>query len=666
MKSSVIHWLTAAFVLTTLVAIGNSAAAGPCRPDQVAGFYRGYTCDLTEAGVRSIPTNSTALRMLSTGDGRHMRGNLTLPRLSVLKVLEYDVTRGLDASSEIRPFGQLPDLEILQLFHATRADDFRFVLSAGIFSGLNGLKRLILSDLGLDDLPMRVFDGLDNLRILELNKNRLSQIPDGTFTACCQTLSVLTLSRNQISDLGLVSRQGLSRLRTLDLSGNKLTVLHELDFAGLENIVNIDLANNGLERISERSLRGLSRLESLHLSKNRLSFSNEDDDDDDSAPNTISSNQSEAVCRGPFCGLISLQTLDISHSNVSCLPAVHELVSLTKLDISWNNIDGLSYEQFACLQRLVELDLSRNHITTLSRAFRRAFNRLTFIDVSSNPWHCECDVYWMAEWLASTTYISPADEAYIEVNNLRGTRCAMPVPDQFLTEAYVNRSIECDDSGFDDEDTAETENIQHISTNADDEGHWANDKTTFHHETTDDVTGRSLSDPENIRLPSKADDTTDDNDHISKELTHFTDSSEDIVSSMTTTSPSSDQTTPQTMTLSSVTEEIRTLDEQFVTEMTKLEQMKTCDLLVSSVMDNMKTLDSLLQKTTENIDTLNRLLMTTIDTVAESAERTRERTSTGSLVADEQQRNSLSVRNRPNVVFQMSVILTVSVFVVSV
>lgn len=635
MNVSVIRWLTAALVLSAFVALG---LASPCRTDIVAGLYDGYTCELTEVGVGSIPTNSTAIRMLSTEAPRHTRGNLTLPRLLVLKVLEYDVTRGLDVSE--RPFVQLPDLETLQLFHrVSSADDFRLVLHAGVFEGLNGLKRLILSDLGLDDLPIGVLDGLDNLRILELNQNRLSQIQAGTFTACCQTLSVLTLSRNQISDLGLVSRHSLSGLRTLDLSGNKLTALNELDFAEFVNIVNIDLANNEISRIDEQTLRGLSKLESLHLNRNRLSLS-----DEDSVPNTISPNQNQGTCRGPFCGLSSLQTLDISDNNISCLPNFQELVSLRKLDVSGNKIDSLLYEQFVCLRSLEDLDLSQNHITTLSRAFRGYFNRLEWIDVSSNPWQCDCDVYWLAEWLIRTT-----DKSNIEVDNLQSTQCATPVPHQLLTEAYVNNSAECG-SGF-DEDTA------HETT-----------ETVWSAIETDDgntrATGHSLPDPENIMLSSEQ-DTASDGDHISTESTHdlhFTSEdseSREVIGSTNTIFPST-ESTPQTM-LYSVTEDIRTMDDLLVTGIANLDQMKTCDMLLSSVTENMKTLDSLLQTTTANIDKLNSMLLTTIGNL-ESAD-IQQRTLTESPLANGHRSNSLSLTNRPNAAFQLLMLLTVNGFV---
>jgi len=165
-------------------------------------------------------------------------------------------------------------------------------------SKLKELKDLFLEDVGLERLPDE-FANLKALRRLDLPSNALSG-HDANLEVLgeMESLEVLLLSYNEISDLpaGLLSK--LEKLRSLTLNGNGLAqegldrMLGELaglpdlreiflsrcdikrlpeSLSGFEQLIKIDLAENQLEELPG-SLGGLSNLRWIDLNRNPIYF----------------------------------------------------------------------------------------------------------------------------------------------------------------------------------------------------------------------------------------------------------------------------------------------------------------------------------------------------------------------------------------------------------
>ena len=83
---------------------------------------------------------------------------------------------------------------------------------------------LWLEKINLTELPAGVFDGLEYLRELHLQGNKLRTLPEGLF-------------------------RNLSSLKQLDLQGNKLRTLPEGLFRDLSSLRYLYLQNNGLEEL---------------------------------------------------------------------------------------------------------------------------------------------------------------------------------------------------------------------------------------------------------------------------------------------------------------------------------------------------------------------------------------------------------------------------------
>lgn len=365
-----------------------------------------------------------------------------MPRLTLL---EFDATQssGLYEGTFVR----LTGLEKLQLFHtvsSSSGESFRFLVRGGLFATLATLNQLILSDLGIESLPVDAFYGLEKLKILELNHNRLSRISPGTF-ARCQKLSVLVLSRNMIHDLGMMSWSGLSGLKMLDLNSNKISKLRKSDFEGLGDVSEIDLARNQLKSIADRTFAGLGNLQMLYLSNNELSFSS---DERDAVPGNGRSAQQDKM----FRGLHALEVLEINNNDISSVSnsSFEGLLNLRRLELSHNRIETIREAAFDSLLNLHELTLQGNRIKSLREDFRRTFDRLTTIDLSSNPYQCDCDLDWLVTRLKmhtaainrTTMQDSSAKRQPDVIKNLAETKCSSPIAGLLVTDALGNNSDE--------------------------------------------------------------------------------------------------------------------------------------------------------------------------------------------------------------------------------
>ncbi|MCY3559388.1 MAG: leucine-rich repeat protein [Chloroflexi bacterium] len=218
-----------------------------------------------------------------------------------------------------------------------------------IFDDLHSLEELDLSVWagpysgaeGLRALPSNVFANLSNLKELDLEGNRLGTLPGGTFNglSSLQTLSLYTTSLTELPEDVF---DGLSSLQTLNLQHNKLSTLPDGVLDGLSNLRTLNLRRNDLVELP--NLDGLSSLEVLNLGSNR---------------------RMNTLPEDAFEGLSSLQAL---HIRCNRLSALHEDVfddlgdTLQTLDLGCNKLKALPEDVFAGLTNLQTLILDDNRL----------------------------------------------------------------------------------------------------------------------------------------------------------------------------------------------------------------------------------------------------------------------------------------------------------------
>lgn len=98
-------------------------------------------------------------------------------------------------------------------------------------------------------MPADSFVGLDSLTILDLSKNKIQRIENGTFVI--KTLQILKLSDNRISNITENAFETLASLETLLLDRNKLENIPSRLFYNISCLTYLDLSNNNLLSVSK-------------------------------------------------------------------------------------------------------------------------------------------------------------------------------------------------------------------------------------------------------------------------------------------------------------------------------------------------------------------------------------------------------------------------------
>lgn len=123
--------------------------------------------------------------------------------------------------------------------------------TTGLFAGLGRLTHLRAYDCVLKDIYWQMFDGLESLVYLSLEKNDLKFIPEFCFYGT-PVLKSLSLADNGLLTMESKDLAGLLSLEKLDLRGNNLTFLSELSFPPFPALIEADLTGNPLDTILPR------------------------------------------------------------------------------------------------------------------------------------------------------------------------------------------------------------------------------------------------------------------------------------------------------------------------------------------------------------------------------------------------------------------------------
>ena len=148
-------------------------------------------------------------------------------------------------------------------------------LESSDFRGLDNLAHLEFENRQggheIRELPGGIFDGLTNLRHLDINSNLLTSLRPEIFSQLTN-LRTLILSNNLLVGLPRNVFNSLTNLRTLSIDGNSLDRLPEDMFERLRQLRTLELHDNELDAadISNDIFRGLSSLRSLTLYGNNF------------------------------------------------------------------------------------------------------------------------------------------------------------------------------------------------------------------------------------------------------------------------------------------------------------------------------------------------------------------------------------------------------------
>ncbi|XP_006123567.1 leucine-rich glioma-inactivated protein 1 isoform X2 [Pelodiscus sinensis] len=126
---------------------------------------------------------------------------------------------------------------------------------------------------------------------------------------------------------------------------------------------------------------------------------------------------------GSFLQTPTLQLLLFTASTLGLIrdDAFVGLLHLEYLFIENNKVGSISKNALRGLKGLVHLSLAHNQLETLPRHLFRGLDALTHVDLRGNPFHCDCRIKWLVEWLDSTNASAELGECQ-GPTELNGTR----------------------------------------------------------------------------------------------------------------------------------------------------------------------------------------------------------------------------------------------------
>jgi Leucine-rich repeat (LRR) protein len=281
------------------------------------------------------------------------------------------------------------------------------------FKNLVGLKEVNMDFNKLVTLESNVFLNNNNLEILSINNNFLTDINEQAFNGLKTSLQRLHLSRNKLKHLNDDLFIYTTSLQQLFLDRNLLTTLNRNTFFGLEtSLVELNMQFNRIRTLNG-SVKYLKSLQKLKLSNNQL------------------------------------ESFSFSGEFENCL-------NLTMLNMESNAIDrmpDLSHVQTRFVA-LHEIDVTSNSICTLGPSplnkFKDLFPNLRYLKLNNNRLRCDCDLIelkiyfgFLNEQLTS----SSSATATTTHNDMNNYQCQLP---SVLMGTSLNKLSEmqlvCDDT----------------------------------------------------------------------------------------------------------------------------------------------------------------------------------------------------------------------------
>ena len=268
----------------------------------------------------------------------------------------------------------------------------------GAFSGVEGKLEELTIRTKLRTISDETFDGLDQLRRLDLSYNLLKTVNRAMF-APLSHLEALSLRGNQIEAINDDNFDYLSQLRSISMQSNQLKTVSRAMFAPMSHLETLIISGNQIETIADDTFEGVIQLKLLYLGNNRL----------------------KTVTRAMFAPLSHLEKLSLDTNHLDTIPddTFDGLTQLKVLYLSSNNLTTVSHTMFSHLSRLELLHLANNPLetipddaflglgqmdqlimdkcglSTLSESLLSSNSHLRVLLLSYNPLVCDCQLAWI-------------------------------------------------------------------------------------------------------------------------------------------------------------------------------------------------------------------------------------------------------------------------------
>uniref|UniRef100_A0A914HXV5 Chaoptin n=1 Tax=Globodera rostochiensis TaxID=31243 RepID=A0A914HXV5_GLORO len=287
-------------------------------------------------------------------------------------------------------FGQVPRWSLTylrQLQHFSLRDNRIESLHGDTFAELHlrNLRYLHLDGNKIDLVATGSLASLP-LQVLTLSNNRIAQLPNGSLP---KQLWLLDLKNNFLSEVPFAALDGLNSLRIIDLERNNITELGTHSMGWLKAELDLRLALNRISRLPEGAFDGFRRFERLDLSHNQINSISEKAFQavESVSELDLGSNALLQIPQNAFLRFAnSLRRLNLEQNKLGELPkALQPLISLQQLNLNGNRIRTLDANALARFRaNLSELSLAKNMLGRIPSEGIQGMVSLRSLDLSDN------------------------------------------------------------------------------------------------------------------------------------------------------------------------------------------------------------------------------------------------------------------------------------------
>ncbi|XP_067850136.1 leucine-rich repeat-containing protein 4C-like [Heptranchias perlo] len=244
----------------------------------VAGLVRAQTCPsvcscsnqfskviCTRRNLREVPDSisintrylnlqENGIQVIKADSFKHLR------HLEILQLSKNHIRQ-----IEVGAFNGLTNLNTLELF-----DNRLSTIPSGAFEYLSKLKELWLRNNPIESIPSYAFNRVPSLRRLDLGElKRLERISDRAFEGL-SNLRYLNLGMCNLQEIPNLTP--LIKLEELELSGNRLSLIRPGSFQGLTNLQKLWMMHAQIQVIERNAFDDLQSLIELNLAHNNLTL----------------------------------------------------------------------------------------------------------------------------------------------------------------------------------------------------------------------------------------------------------------------------------------------------------------------------------------------------------------------------------------------------------
>lgn len=310
----------------------------------------------------------------------------------------------------------------------------------GAFDGLYNLRLLDLQNNRLSALSSFALAGMYNLQELNLGDNQLSAVVDDAFGGLPK-LETLHLNGNQLAYIQRTWWQHIPTLYDLSLAGNQLRLVQADVFNSLVHLLRLDLSGNQIFQINVFAFRDLNSLETLQLQNNLLR--GVPSDALKPLSNTLkqlnlSKNPIFRISTDSFHDLLALTELSLTGMQRLRLVDEQAFNNLPKLLVlQLNDSPFFAYLHPQALNKvpsLTQLLLHNNNLTVLEEGTLETAPQLRELSFYGNPLACDCNARWLRKRLADTE--NSQSPSFLEAERIV---CMYPAEHKFKLFLSLNK-----------------------------------------------------------------------------------------------------------------------------------------------------------------------------------------------------------------------------------